>query len=72
MTSYNPVNFYHVTYVTKLFYVAYNTNKCLFSFSLPGFQVFLSVCCNICLETEIQLLVGESYMFGDVIIWYVQ
>ena len=32
----------------------------------------LSVCCNICLEKEIQLVLGESYMFADVIMWYVQ
>ena len=53
----------------KLFYVAYVTNKCLFSFSLPG---FMSLCYNTCFEKKIQLLFGQSYMFGDVIIWYGQ
>ena len=34
--------------------------------------VSMSLCYNICLEKEIQLLLGQSYMFGNVIIWYVQ
>ena len=32
----------------------------------------MSLCYNICLEKGIQLLLGQSYMFGNVIIWYVQ
>ena len=46
---------------------------------LPTNAYFHSVCLvsmslsyNICLEKEIQLLLGQSYMFGNVIIWYVQ
>ena len=34
--------------------------------------VSMSLCYNICFEKETQLLFGQSYMFGDVIIWYVQ
>ena len=34
--------------------------------------VSMSLCYNICFEKKIQLLFGQSYMFGDVIIWYVQ
>ena len=37
-----------------------------------AFLVSMSLCYNICLEKEIQLLLGQSYMFGNVIIWYVQ
>ena len=40
------------------------------STGFPG--IFYEYAVNICLEKEIQLLLGESYMFGDVIIWYVQ
>ena len=36
------------------------------------FLVSMTLCYNICLEKEIQLLLGQSYMFGNVIIWYVQ
>ena len=35
-------------------------------------MVSMSLCYNICLEKEIQLLLGQSYMFGNVVIWYVQ
>ena len=34
--------------------------------------VSMSLCYYICLEKEIQLLLGQAYMFGHVIIWYVQ
>ena len=34
--------------------------------------VSMSLCFNICLEKETQLLLGQSYMFGNVIIWYIQ
>ena len=56
----------NIDMLQKLVYVAYVTNfhsVCLVS---------MSVCYNICSEREIQLLFGQSYMFGDVIIWYVQ
>ena len=32
----------------------------------------MSLCYNICLEKVIQLFLGQPYMFGNVIIWYVQ
>ena len=34
--------------------------------------VSMSLCYHICLEKEIQLLLGQPYMFRNVIIWYVQ
>ena len=34
--------------------------------------VSMSLCYTIGFEKEIQLLLGQSYMFGNVIIWYVQ
>ena len=36
---------------------------------IPG--IFISLLYNM-FNKKIQLLVGESYMFGNVIIWYVQ
>ena len=35
-------------------------------------MVSISLCYNMCLEKEIQLLLGQSYMSGNVIIWYFQ
>ena len=43
-------------------------NACFHSVCL----VSRSLCYNICLEKEIKLLFEQSYMFGDVIIRYVQ
>ena len=53
--------------------------NCFTLHMLPTNANFHSVCLvsmslgyNICLEKEIQLLLGQSYMFRNVILWYVQ
>ena len=43
-----------------------STSSRQFDVSLSGFQVFISIYYNTCLEKEIQLLLGESYMFGSL------
>ena len=70
MTSYNSLNAIMYMYMLQNCYTLslLPTNADFHSDCL----VSMSLCYNICLEKEIQLLLGQPYMFGNVIIWYVQ
>ena len=48
------------------------TNAYFHSVCLVSMSLCYNICLEKCLEKEIQLLLGQSYMFGNVIIWYVQ